>query len=197
MSLQETYLLEEIEGNLQELQACFDKFEAEKQKPKPKPLRRTRQMMDAERDPPEPFTDLSLVPLADELSFEIKPFLRPNITHKRYDDWAHYTDIQFRLLREDFVRPLRIGIDDHLVGKSTSGGDVRLYTGVRILQPVSLNSGLGFDISFSCQFFRKLNWNYTKRLINGSLLCLSADKFKTIAFATVAARKVELLQKVS
>ncbi len=190
----EKLLLEQIEVDLQDLQTSFDKFEEEKQKPKPQPRRRTRQMIDAERDPPEPFTDLSLLPVADELSCEAKPFLRPNITKKNYNDWAHYTDIQFRLLREDFVKPLRNGIDDHLVGK-TSGGDIRLYTKVQILQPVSLNTGLGFDISFSCQSFRKLNWNYTKRLINGSLLCLSADKFKTIAFATVADRKVQLLQQ--
>ncbi len=190
----EKALLATIETDLQQLQASFDRFEREKVKPKPKPVRRSRQMIDAERDPPEPFTDLSILPIANEISCEAKPFLRPNITHKSYNDWGHYIDIQFRLLREDFVRPLRKGIDDHLVGKS-SGGDVRVYTKVRIMQPVSLSSGLGFDISFECQSFRKLNWNYTKRLINGSLLCISADKFVTIAFATVAERKVESLQK--
>ena len=37
--------------------------------------------------------------------------------------------------------------------------------------------------------------NMVKRLIYGSLLCLSHDNFKSIVFATVTERKVEDLKK--
>jgi len=39
-----------------------------------------------------------------------KPFLRENIVRGEYEDAEHYLDVQFRLLREDFIRPLRNGI---------------------------------------------------------------------------------------
>ena len=197
--IQEKQLLETIEADLLELEMAFDNFEEEQlresKRQQRKPTRRTRAMVDAERDPPEPFTDLSILPAANELSCEARAFLRPNIVEGPYHHWQHYTDIQFRLLREDFVRPLRKGIVDYLQGESLQGADVRVYTKVKLLQPVSLGSGLGFDISFDCTPLKRVNWSYTKRLINGSLLCISANKFTSIAFATVADRKKELLER--
>lgn len=45
----------------------------------------------------------------DILSNE-KVFLRPNIIRGAYVSVEHYLDVQFRLLREDFISPLREGI---------------------------------------------------------------------------------------
>ena len=45
-----------------------------------------------------------------------KKRLRENISEGRFDDWLHYYDIHFRLLREDFVAPLRKGVNDYLRG---------------------------------------------------------------------------------
>ncbi|VDD90291.1 unnamed protein product, partial [Enterobius vermicularis] len=40
----------------------------------------------------------------------VVPYVRPNITEGSYEDQEHYLDVQFRLLREDFLSPLRDGI---------------------------------------------------------------------------------------
>ena len=54
-----------------------------------------------------------------------------------FEDPDDYLDLQFRLLREDFVGTLRTGIQEyknHSKGKFRSG-DVRIYDNVTILRP--------------------------------------------------------------
>lgn len=184
--------LEHIEQSIVELQVQFQSFQEEQAKPKPKPR---KNLVDALLVPPELFSTLPILPLAEEIHYYAKkPFLRPNIVKGNYHNWDHYIDVQFRLLREDFVGPLRAGIAEHNEGQSR-GGEVRVYQRVRIEQPVCLSSGIGFDISFDLSALRRVNWEYTKRLINGSLLCLSTDNFETIAFASVVNRESEKLKE--
>jgi len=59
--------------------------------------------------PPEDFRELTVYPTAIDLDYG-KPFLRPNISKGAYQNVEHYLDVQFRLLREDFIGPLREGI---------------------------------------------------------------------------------------
>lgn len=66
------------------------------------------------QQPPEDFRVLSVIPTTRELLSEEQPFLRPNKTTGVYDDGTHYLDVQFRLLREDFVAPLRDGVRDFI-----------------------------------------------------------------------------------
>lgn len=49
-----------------------------------------------------------------ELLTKQAPFLRKNIVLGKYDSSNHYLDVQFRLLREDFVRPLRKTIVEYI-----------------------------------------------------------------------------------
>lgn len=62
-------------------------------------------------------------------------FLRPARVVGRYDDNEQYLDVQFRLLREDLIRPLREGIVDYRMGglKKT---DLFVYRDVSVLKPV-------------------------------------------------------------
>ena len=50
-------------------------------------------------EPPENFRELSVIPQVEDLIS--RPFLRENITDRRFKDLDHYLDVQFRLLRED------------------------------------------------------------------------------------------------
>lgn len=184
--------LEDIKQNLVELEVQLTSFQEEKLRPKPPRSR----LLVSQQEPPEHISTISILPVPEEIRlYARKPFLRPNITKGSYRDWDHYIDVQFRLLREDFVGPLRQGIAEHCVKQTLKGGEVRVYHNVRIGQPVCLASGIGFEITFDSSFLRKVNWEYTKRLINGSLLCLSTDKFESMAFATVAQRETKMLQK--
>lgn len=63
--------------------------------------------------PEDDFHDLSIFPLSEELKEDYIPFLLKNVVNRGYDHVGHYLDIQFRLLREDFVAPLRNGISDY------------------------------------------------------------------------------------
>ena len=153
--------------------------------------------------PPEDFRCVSVIPTHDDIITHQRPFLRPNKIEGRYDNKEHYFDVQFRLLREDFIRPLRDGIQQLLVmGKHRNSKDdrlldVRVYENVRILNPEFTSNGVAYKIRFDISRFRGVQWENSKRLIFGSLLCLSKDNFESFAFATVANREPQDIVRVS
>ena len=151
--------------------------------------------------PPQNFRELSVIPSAADLLCS-RPFLRKNITDRRFNDLDHYLDVQFRLLREDFVMPLRDGIkqltkDKDLLEPTKSNtrraNDVSVYHGVTVLYPVCNRKGRVFKIKFnqSHSKVRRVKWERSKRLKFGSLLCLSSDDFNTLVFASVENRDPE------
>ena len=152
-------------------------------------------------EPPQNFRELSVIPQAADLCFS--PFLRENITDRKFQDLEHYLDVQFRLLREDFVMPLRNGIEQLTKkGKSletSSGGkakrtnDVSVYHDVTVLYPVCSRGGRIYRIRFNSSHPKvmRVNWERSKRLKFGSMVCLSSDEFRTLVFATVENRDAE------
>ena len=150
----------------------------------------------SEGEPPEPFTELSILPTLEEMWMRSqKVFLRTNKIKGGYSNWGHYFDVQFRLLREDFIRPLREGISDYYyMGRGT--GDIREYEGAKVLNPVCLNTGIGFQVRFDVSKLSRVNWEHSKRLIFGSLLCFSNDNFnQCMLFATVVKRDDKLIKE--
>ncbi|KAI8519522.1 NFX1-type zinc finger-containing protein 1 [Branchiostoma belcheri] len=153
--------------------------------------------------PPDDFRELSVIPTFEDIYSDEEPFLRPNIVDGRYPDVDTYLDVQFRLLREDFVRPLRDGIAEFLdMRKRTLGHgrrlqDIRVYHDVHVVHPICTNSGIVYRIQFDAARLRGVRWRSTKRLIFGSLLCLSKDEFKTMLFVTVANRDPKQLEQGS
>ena len=153
--------------------------------------------------PPEDFRELSVIPTHEDIITHQEPFLRENKIEGHYDNEEHYLDVQFRLLREDFIRPLRVGIqqlmamDTYKNSRDDRLQDVRVYENVRILNPVCTSNGVAYKIRFDITSFRRVQWENSKRLIFGSLLCLTKDNFNTFAFATVANRELKDIRKVS
>lgn len=132
---------------------------------------------------------IQILPKWEEISTQKPPYqLRPNIVEGKYDDWMHYYDIQFRLLREDFISPLRKGIGDYLMGRvGRDLRNVKAYHKVYILKPLFTRAGLCHKLWFDPAPFRTYQWEHSKRLIFGSLLCLSPDHFHSkVLFATVS-----------
>ncbi len=66
--------------------------------------------------PPSDFREMSVVPTMEELQTEQTEtvFLRRNKPSGGYLSAHDYLDVQFRLLREDFVSPLRKGVQEFL-----------------------------------------------------------------------------------
>ena len=153
--------------------------------------KRQGEMEGEEKEPPESFKELSILPTPEEMCVDSKAvFLRGNKVKGSYNDWDHYFDVQFRLLREDFVRPLREGVGAFTqTGSERNVSDIRVYKGAKILNPVCLFTGIGFQLRFDASKFTHVNWEHSRCLIFGSLLCLSNDNFdKCFLFATVVKR---------
>ena len=146
------------------------------------------------------YRTIPILPTMDEICSVHSPRLRPNIINGAYTDWEHYYDIQFRLLREDFLAPLRRGILQYCspkrLGRLT---DIYVYNDVRLIEPEFTESGLCFKARFDVsQLRQRKSLAHSKRLIFGSLLCFSPkyDDFqREIYFSTVSDRKPEELAK--
>ncbi|XP_030388737.1 NFX1-type zinc finger-containing protein 1 [Gopherus evgoodei] len=142
----------------------------------------------------ETYRTMTIYPTYNEVHRDKKPFLRPNIVSGRYDSTSVYLDTHFRLLREDFVRPLREGILELLQNFEDKGlrkrkfDDIRIYFDTRIITPLCSSSGIVYKVQFDTKPLKFVRWQNSKRLLYGSLVCMSKDNFETFLFATVSNR---------
>ncbi|XP_056376825.1 NFX1-type zinc finger-containing protein 1-like [Hyla sarda] len=148
------------------------------------------------------FRQLSIYPTYEDICLSQKPSMRPNIIDGSYADARCYLDTHFRLLREDFIRPLRDGICElvELDKKDLNNAkidDIRIYCDTKILFPVCTRAGIVHEVKFSTSNLKHVRWEISKRLLYGSLVCLSKDNFRNMLFATVADRSVDDLPKGS
>ncbi|XP_061109480.1 NFX1-type zinc finger-containing protein 1-like isoform X2 [Conger conger] len=146
------------------------------------------------------FRLMSVFPTYEDVHTTKLPFLRPNIVEEKFKDGETYLDTHFRLLREDFIKPLRDGISQllHFKGKDLRQGrfdDIRIYFNAQIITPVCTPKGILYMVKFDKKNLKIVNWESSKRLLFGALVCLSMDNFQTMIFATVANRDVKDLQK--
>ena len=155
--------------------------------------RKRRDEMD-NMEPPDDFREMSVLPTVHDLAIINRPFLRKNIVEGKYKDENHYLDVQFRLLREDFVKPLRTGISDFKGDGKSRFKDIRIYRGVTVAGTMFNNRKMMHLIKLNLPRHIK-SIETSKRLLYGNLLCLSSDNFKTLIFASVAERNSELYQK--
>ncbi|CAI9736495.1 Hypothetical predicted protein [Octopus vulgaris] len=145
------------------------------------------------------FRNLKLIPTVGEIISNKKPILHKNIKKGVYENLDHYLDVQFRLLREDFVGPLRDGlalfIGDKKILNDKKNDDFYIYHKVYVIDWVTTKNGVQYKVSFDVSKFSNINWEQNKRFIFGSLLCLSEDNFITTYYATVSDRNSEELQQ--
>ena len=149
-----------------------------------------------EAKPPDDFREISVYPTTNDLEVDKVVFLRKNIVEGKYQDVSHYLDVQFRLLREDFIGPLREGVNEIAggLGRDERNQNLRIYRNVVIVDTACTNTGIVHCIRFDVRPLRRVKWENSKRLIFGAFLCLSKDNFKTLVFATIAERKAEQLK---
>uniref|UniRef100_A0AAV2M8G7 NFX1-type zinc finger-containing protein 1 n=1 Tax=Knipowitschia caucasica TaxID=637954 RepID=A0AAV2M8G7_KNICA len=150
------------------------------------------------------FRNIPIYPTPEELRHEDRPYLRPNLTSQRYPSTHLYLDTHFRLLREDFVRPLREGIQELLRAQMDNAGnhvktkrldDIRMYHDTKLIAPQCTMNGLAYMVQFNVQPLKFVRWENSKRLIFGSLVCLSCDNFESFLFATISNRDPKELQE--
>ena len=169
-----------------------------------------RNLDSSDQEPPNDFTKMSIKPTFNDILSEQVPFLRKNIINGAYRDLQHYLDVHFRLLREDYMQPLRDGVlkfreiiqfaamsvksdrmninaDIEKQLKSIDGINTYLDTtcvGVEL----SVNSGIVYSVKLKGD---KLASRLTKKLIYGSMVCMSSDYFATSCHVGIICDKDE------
>ncbi|KAH3703326.1 hypothetical protein DPMN_078360 [Dreissena polymorpha] len=145
-----------------------------------------------EGKPPDDFRTIPVLPRIEDIKGFSQPFLRKNKLGGQYGDVDDYLDVQLILLREDFIGPLRDGITEYIKHKQSKTKpnvrhtDVRIYRNVIVVGPELTEFGLSFKMKMEItQGLRKIHWELGKRLIYGSLVCLSDNEFDTLVLATV------------
>ena len=179
-----------------DIKAELDEFEQIRSKLNAMRLRQRKNARSKEDQmlPPDSFRLVNISPTGDELLTNSAPFLRKNKDIGSYIDLDHYLDVQFRLLHEDFVAPLRESIQEfknsmqYVQDGTRKVQDIRIYSGVKITGTTTTYEGICHVLTFDASKTQRVKWEFSKRLIYGSLLCLSCDGFQTIYFATVAQR---------
>jgi len=149
--------------------------------------------------PPDDFREINVFPDQEDILSEKPEFLRPNIVDGAYVSVDDYLDTQFRLLREDFVGPLREGISQYINMTDKQRlkriNNVRIYRKVYFLSHKIIKDRLGLIVCFDPdERLRKLTWEHSKRFMFGSLLLFSRDNFANIIFATVMGRDLADLE---
>ncbi|KAK4872847.1 hypothetical protein RN001_014876 [Aquatica leii] len=157
---------------------------------------------DSNVEPPDDFRLLSVYPTTDDILLPAG-YLRKNLIDIGYTSVAHYLDVQFRLLKEDFVGPLRNGIAEYMryagpPKQVIKGSDVKIYTDVRFVYFQWTRNKFGVLVQF-----RPKNKNqkleelvsFSKRFMYGSLLCFTTDNFQSLLFGRVMDQSMELLRK--
>ncbi|PAA76165.1 hypothetical protein BOX15_Mlig008686g1 [Macrostomum lignano] len=147
------------------------------------------------QQPPQDFRELTIIPTREDLAADFKNvFLQANRVKGSYPSAEVYLDTQFRLMREDLVEPLRRGLAE--LRKDPVGrrriADIRVYNNVKVRNVFYCsNDGISYAVQLDTESpnFRRTNWSVSKRLIYGSLVCLSCDSFQTLYFATVQDRR--------
>ena len=142
------------------------------------------------------YRSISILPSTSEINEMLPPKLHANIVEGHYDSWEHYYDTQFKLLKEDFVAPLRRGVcgfRDGLRGRDIS--DVRVYYNVIFTGLIFSADGIVLSVQFDSSKMHRVNWEHSKRLIYGSLLCFSCNNFEAVMFASVVDRDAKKLKE--
>lgn len=145
--------------------------------------------------PPDDFRMLSVCPTPADILSADQPYLRPNVTRGPYAGVDHYLDVQFRLMREDFLRPLREGIAGCRNGREASADKSTLReanadsTTLRLCTNVTFNN-VTFSRDALCVHItldpKQDNFgNNDKAFMFGSLVLFSRDGFDTMIRATV------------
>ena len=65
-------------------------------------------------EPPNDFRELSVNPTPRELHDENVPYLQPIKVEGSFDSVYQYLDANFRLLKEDFMQDLRVGLQTYI-----------------------------------------------------------------------------------
>ena len=140
-------------------------------------------------------TDVVVLPTKAELQTNTLPAnLQRNVINGPYTSELQYLNIQYCLLREDFIHPLRCAIHQIESGEEDSH-KVKFYDATIRSKGYSSYESSTCEVAFTAPGHHLIQWDRSKRLQFGDLVCLMNDTSGIMIFATVAERKVDHLKK--
>uniref|UniRef100_A0A915BXJ0 NFX1-type zinc finger-containing protein 1 n=1 Tax=Parascaris univalens TaxID=6257 RepID=A0A915BXJ0_PARUN len=148
-------------------------------------------------EPPQDFRTLPTRLVQSDIIHPVRPYLRRNKEKGSFSDVEQYLDVQFRLLREDFVSPMRDGIavwkahtdDDAFLSRSRDlyeQLDLLIISGVRV-EGAQIKRSSGETLRY-IKFQPSTSYldASSQKLKFGQMVALSSDGFKEEAlFATI------------
>ena len=153
------------------------------------------------------FRQLPIIPNIADIIYDERPVLYPNIIDGSYETVEQYLNVRqrknskdlffvflsfkthFRLLREDFLYPLREGIQQYLSKSASKNMNIRIYENVGFSGTrITRMNGLVYDFLLDRRMTSKIRWTNSQRLIYGNLLLISSDHFRSCTFFTIEDR---------
>ncbi|ODM90617.1 NFX1-type zinc finger-containing protein 1 [Orchesella cincta] len=202
LSSQHPTLLKELMGLQQRIAEINETFQSKKGVVKKDGFSEAYERLLHSKEPPQNFRNVQIIPTLEELLEDKIPFLRPNKIKGAYFSPEHYLDVQFRLLREDFVQPLRKTVEHFLENKlkylktkskkkfktQQQNGSSCIYTGVTFgrVEKSRENENVHF-FKLPQETVKKVNWTKSKKLLPGCLVMFTSDCCETAIFATTLA----------
>lgn len=134
---------------------------------------------------PQYYKDLSIYPTITDITSK-KVILNPNIMKGSYVNVEHYLNVQFRLLHEDFIAPMREGIQLYKTMKELKH-DVQTMRNMHIYFKAKIEKKIqNHKTNYVVNFYTKANCSIdSKRFMSESLLVFSDDYFNSMFFAKV------------
>jgi len=144
---------------------------------------------------PQCYKNLTICPIPDDI-ISNRVILSPNIMKGSYDNVEHYLDVQFRLLREDFIAPMREGVQCYKAANELNQDfkkmpNMHVYFGVKIVKTINKDQETLYKINFHTKEDCSID---SKRFMPESLLVFSNNNFQSMFFAIVIRmnRKISL-----
>ncbi|XP_077984204.1 NFX1-type zinc finger-containing protein 1-like [Glandiceps talaboti] len=158
----------------------------------------------SDKPPPNDFRLILIIPTPETLTNEDFAFVRENRLYDNYSDANEYLDIHFRLLHQDFMLPLREAVNMMIESpelqsrrkKQRHKRGVNIYHNIFILNTAGTDSGIVYTVWFNPKGYKRIHWETSRRLLQGSLVCLSMDGFgQHLVLGTIYQRDVKLLNE--
>ncbi|KAH9330791.1 hypothetical protein KI387_002899, partial [Taxus chinensis] len=131
----------------------------------------------------------SIIPSEEEICCPRLRKVPNNRVCETYNSVDEYLSTQFHLLREDCFASLRRAIQDFR--KNLTPSNIRRHSQVQFLRVQAGNEGVEHCISFGMSKKKPINWNLSKRLMFGSLLCISCDGFRSYVWGILKERDMK------
>lgn len=149
--------------------------------------------------------NFKILPTSEMIRDKILPIFEPRQLERASRSQTHYLVEQFYLFLEDFIGPLREGIqnyinfvtsDDRISNRRFRDENIRAYEGVHILERKCVpNAGVVIEVQFETKGLKRVQWDICNFLQYGNIVCLTYGECNVLLYALIAERNIKKLNK--